>query len=363
MTDYTEQIESCIECDKCREICPICVVSDKEVYSPDNKIKLLTKVENNEPLDKDELDSIYLCTRCKACDDVCPSNIDITGIIQYERSLIAKQGREPQKTSHISNNISTKYNPKGLDNEGRMASWVTEDLEFSDDPSLAYMAGCWVAFKNIGIAQDTIRILNACGIKPKILSEELCCGLFLIDNGHMDEAKELAKKYTLYVESQGVKRLLVSCPSCYGVLKNVYPLLYREPKYEVVHALEFFKNLYDEGKIQFNKESGTVMLKDACPMVAMYDIPRELLGEIGFKFTEPFNKERFCCGAPAGVKPNYPEIANKIAAVSFDKAGDSDKIVTYCPFCLHHFDGVKEEMNINMPVEDISHIIWEAMKK
>ncbi|MBN1786059.1 MAG: (Fe-S)-binding protein [Candidatus Methanofastidiosa archaeon] len=363
MSSYLDQVNKCTDCGECGLICPICHVSDKGIYSPDNKIRQLGKIERNEELTKDELDTVYLCSRCGACNYVCPEDIDINGIIQYERSLIAKQKREPEKTSHIANNIITRFNPKGMDVPNMASMWVAEDLKFSEDSKLAYMAGCWVALKNVEIAQDTVRILNACGIRPKTLEKERCCGLFVIDNGHFDEIRRYAKEYTDYIESQGVEVLLVSCPACYDVMKNVYPELYRKPKYRVVSALEMFKDLYDQGKIKFDRTKGKVSMRDACPMKDVFSIPRELIGAMGYEIIEPFDGKIFCCGAPAGVKPNYPEISNAIGRITFEKSKDAEMIVSYCSFCKHHLDTISEADGSGLPVIDLSSVIWKNMRK
>jgi len=363
MSSFLDEVNKCTECGECGRICPISFVSDKEIYTPDNKIRQLEKIEKNEELTQDEYDTVYLCSRCGACNDVCPEGIDIYGIIQYERKLLADQGREPDKTKHISNNIFTKYNPKGMDIPDRLALWGADDLEFSEDSDMAYMAGCWVTLKNVSIAQDTVRILNACGIRPKVLDGERCCGLFMIDNGHMEDIKKYAKEYTDYIESQGVKKLLVSCPACYNVMKNMYSELYREPKYEVISAVDLFKQLYDEGKIKLKKSSGKVSIRDACPLKDIFDKPRELLNAMGYEIDEPFDGEVFCCGAPAGVKPNYPEISNAIGKVLLDRAKGNDCIVSYCPFCLYHIDSIKESENIDMPTLDLANLIWKNMEK
>jgi glycerol-3-phosphate dehydrogenase subunit C len=331
------------------------------MFTPENKIKILGKIETNEPLTQGELDSIYLCTRCGACNDMCPMDIDIAGIVQHCRSLLAKQGREPEKTTHIARNIMTKYNPQGLEEEDRCALWVTDDLRLSDESSTAYMAGCWVAFKNVQIAQDTVRLLNACDVTPRIVPEERCCGLFLIDNGHLDEAREYAREYTEYLESLGFEQLLVSCPGCYNVLNNIYPELYRAPKYKIVQTIEYFKELHDRGILELGNAGRTVMIKDTCHMKEQFDNARALLKAAGYEILDPFEKSRFCCGAPAGMKPNYPEISNAVGKYSLDRIGDAECVATYCPFCMHHFDGVREAYDMKVSIEDIASLLLHSM--
>jgi len=112
-------------------------------------------------------------------------DIPITDIIQYERQLLAEQEREPAKTTGISKNIIERNSPGGMDPSTRF-DWVTDDLEIAEKPDIAYMTGCWIAHSQPDIARSTIRLLNHVGSKPMLLKDEKCCGLFLIDNGHLD---------------------------------------------------------------------------------------------------------------------------------------------------------------------------------
>ncbi|MHC1592466.1 MAG: (Fe-S)-binding protein [Methermicoccaceae archaeon] len=362
MDPYQTAVDSCIDCGKCGETCPICMVSDNPIYTPDNKIKLVAKIASGEELEKDEFDSVYLCMQCGACNDVCPVDIPISKIIRHERELIAKQGKEPEKTKRIVNNVLEKKNTSGIDNSKR-SEWVTDDLRFSKKSDIGYMAGCWVAFKHPEIAQSTIRVLNSCGIEPMLLEEERCCGLFVIDNGHLDEAREYAIDYVNYIESLGIKKLLLSCPACYGVLKFYYAELYREPKFEVVATIELFKQLINEGKLKLKQAGGTVSVKDGCPLRHMYDVPREILASMGMEIAEICNKETLCCGAPAGVKPNYPDIADDIGMLSLQKAKEiSELMVTYCPFCQYHLEGVSEKRGVDEPMKDIASLLDENLE-
>jgi len=362
--EYLGQIASCTDCDLCTGVCAFSVVGEKELYSPKHKIAQLEKIANGEELSQDEYDTVYLCTRCGVCNDVCPVDIDLAGIIQHERGLLTRQGREPEKTAHIANNILTSYNPKGEKNEHRNDLWITEDLKLDPESKIAYMAGCWIAFKNVDIARDTVRILNACGITPRAIEEERCCGLFLVDNGYLDEMKEYAKSFTDYLESLGIEKIITSCPGCYIILGKAYESLYRKPSYEVVHAMDVFEQLYDDGKMKIKKQHGIVSLKDACPMKDMFDVPRKLLGAMGKDVQEIKGETTFCCGAPAGAKPNYPELSGKIGKVSLDRSSNTDTMVTYCSFCKHHFDGIKDAEGITSPeVKDIASVLWECLDK
>ncbi|WP_406661289.1 (Fe-S)-binding protein [Methanolobus sp. ZRKC3] len=361
MHKFQIEISSCIDCKKCWDVCPVNMVTEDNRFTPQGKIDVLGKVILGEELTKDEFDNIYLSTRCGACDDVCPVNIPITEIIQYERELLAKQGREPQKTTAISRNIIERNSPGSMDPSTRF-DWVSEDLEIAESSDIAYMAGCWVAHSQPQIAQSTIKLLNHAGIKPMIMKEEKCCGLFLIDNGHLEEAAEHAKKYVDYIESLGAKKVIASCPGCYLILKNEYAKLYREPEFEVEYTLPLFKQLIDEGKLNPKKLDYKVALRDACPVRDMKDMPRSILSGMGVELNELFDGKQVCCGGPAGLKPNFPEISADIAMMSVEDYKDrTDMLVSYCPFCMHHIGGVCGSQDVKLEMKDISELLAESV--
>ncbi|MFP4655760.1 MAG: (Fe-S)-binding protein [Methanohalobium sp.] len=363
MENYKHAVESCIDCKKCWDVCPVTKVIGNE-YTPQSKIELLSKIESGEELSEKEFDDIYLSSRCGACNEVCPVDIPIKEIIQYERSLLAEQGREPDKTTYIVQSILQHNNPGGKDDSKRF-DWVSDDLQIAEHSEIGYMVGCWIAHARPEIARATIRVLNAAGIEPMLMDKEKCCGLFLVDNGHFEQIKKHAKEYIDYIESLGIKKLIVSCPGCYRTINNSYPDFYREPEFDVVPAVTVFEELLDEGKIvPENKLNISAPLKDACHLRQMKDTPRKIFKQIGVETTEIFDDEIVCCGAPAGLKPNYPQTSADIAMLSVNKSKEtSDLMLAYCPFCIYHISGVSENMDVNIQVKDISVLLDDAIKK
>ncbi len=361
MHRFEAEISYCIDCKKCWDVCPVNMVTEGNRFTPQGKIESLAKIVAGEELTKDEMDNIYLSTRCGACDDVCPVNIPITDIIQYERELLAKQEREPAKTTAISRNIIENNSPGSMDPATRF-DWVTDDLDLAESSDVAYMAGCWVAHSQPDIARATIRLLNHAGIRPMILKEEKCCGLFLIDNGHLEQAAEHAKKFVDYIESLGVKKLVASCPGCYLVLSHDYPKLYRELNFEVEHSLNIFKDLIADGTLKPQNLDMTVSVRDACPLRYSKDVPRSILASMGVEVKEIFDGKQVCCGGPAGLKPNFPEIAADIAMMSVDSYKDkTGLLVSYCPFCMHHMGGVCKSKDEELKMKDVSVLLAESV--
>lgn len=358
---FQEEISSCTQCGECQNACPVSRVTGDGRFTPQGKIASLEKIIAGIPLTQDQIDNIYLSTRCGACDDACPMGIPITRIIQYERELLAQQGKEPAKTTAISKNILVRNSPGSMDPKTRF-DWVTDDLKIAESSEIAYMAGCWVAHSQPDIARATIRLLNHGGIVPMLIKDEKCCGLFLIDNGHMEEAAQHAKRFSEHIESLGIKQVVASCPGCYLVLKHEYPKLFRELGFSVEHSLNIFRNMIQDGRIRPGKLSHTVSVRDACPMWKTRDVSRDILLSTGVEIKELFDGQQTCCGGPAGLKPNFPDIAADIAMLSVrDYKERADLLVSYCPFCMHHIKGVCNSKNEDLNMKDIAVLLAESV--
>lgn len=357
MVDFIKEIRKCSECGRCEEICPITRVRDDSKYSPMSKINLLPKLSENKELSEKEYDNIYLCTRCGICDDYCPENIPISDIIQKEREIIAERGEEPEKTSHIIKNIFESHNPGGYEDSKRK-NWVTDELEFSDNSKIGYMAGCWISYEHPEIAQNTIKILNKAGVKPQLIENEKCCGLFVTDNGHIDDFKEYAINYINEIESQGIETLIVSCPACLHQIKHEYPEKYKKQSFEVKLSIEYFEKLIQEKKLKLRNKKSDLSIKDGCHAKEVINAPKNILNKINGE-THELSDEIICCGAPAGVKPLYPKISDEIGLLSVEKAEEtSEKMITYCPFCLLHFEDITERKKEKpKAIEDLTNYL------
>ena len=69
--------------------------------------------------------------------------------------------------------------------EPRTVGWVTPDLELDEDSEVLLFVGCTpyfdVVFREfrddlLEIPRSAVRLLNALGIRPRLLTSERCCG-------------------------------------------------------------------------------------------------------------------------------------------------------------------------------------------
>jgi glycerol-3-phosphate dehydrogenase subunit C len=341
------------------------LVTGRDTAGPWGKILAARALLKGEALDDELYDSVYQSTRCKACENVCPEGIKITEIIQALRHDLILDGCEPETHSNTAGNISRLGNPPGLPPEERLSDVEIPELRCGAE--YLYLTGCWVAYRMPEVARDTMELLQRAGVDFTMLGrDEFCCGIFQIDTGHLKEAAALAKKNIEMVESTGVKAIVTSCPSCANVYNNIYPKLYRKPRFDVLTVPQLLHALLKEDRIKIAKTlSQTFTYKDPCHLGrtgGCYDEPRELITATGARLVEmrDTREQAICCAAPAGVRVRYPDITASVEKhiLSEAKKTGAEAMVTSCPFCFLNFKQVSEDFE----VVDIAQLVRKQVE-
>ncbi len=198
-------------------------------------------------------------------------------------------------------------------------------------------------------------IFNKLGIDFILLPDEACCGLPVLNAGYKKDARNLAKKNLILFKEKNIKKIITNCPSCYHTFKHLYPELLTGKEnwdIEVEHATQtILKKLKSKGiksKIS-EQEREIIVYHDPCHLGRYSDIyeePRQVIELLGGKIIElPYNRENaICCGAGAGIKANFPEIAKQIAE---KKAGfipaQAEKIISPCGLCFSNLKSATDK--------------------
>lgn len=204
-----------------------------------------------------------------------------------------------------------------------------------------YYPGCLTKFVLEQEKENYKKILLSLGIDFIMISEELCCGMPVINAGYEKDARNLARKNYEILKKYSVNKIITNCPSCYSMFKDYKNLL---PYWdiEVEHITITIRNKLKYSKIK-QASSEEVAYHDPCHLSRNSGIseePREILKMIGYKIKEMKNNREnsLCCGGGAGLKVNESEIAEKIARKRIGHAIDlgMKKLITPCPLCFAH---------------------------
>jgi len=387
---------ACTECGRCQENCPAYLTEKplspkkligdlkdhflekgKVLISKDEKMKESSVLGKNLIGDVIKEDTIWACTTCRACQEVCPVlNEHIDKTLDMRRYLVLTESKFPKEMSTFFRNMENNSNPWGIGfaSRGNWAEGLNLKL-LSDDKNVDYLyfAGCAASFddRNKKIAHAVVKILQAANVNFGILgSEEKCCGETVRRLGNEYVAQMLINENIETFKNYNIKKIITTCPHCFGSLKNEYPDF--DGKFEVIHHTEIIHQLLKEGKIKVaNKQDGIITYHDSCYLGRyndIYDIPRDILNQVcvGEIKEMPRNRRKsFCCGAGGG-RMWLEENGKRINETRTEEALkiNSSIISTACPYCMTMFiDGLKaKNKDEEVQVMDIAEIVAQCME-
>ncbi|MEF3254115.1 MAG: 4Fe-4S dicluster domain-containing protein [Deferribacterales bacterium] len=369
--------DACVKCKRCQDRCPA-YASEKPLspmkFIADVGDSAFTGTELENVISKETL---WSCTTCGNCQEVCPAEIEhVNKIINMRRNLVLMEGEFPGDEVMLAvNNIETNGNPFGFAFATR-ADWAKElgvGL-FSDggEYDILYFVGCYASFdkRNIAIAKSFVEICKLANVRVGILGkEEKCCGEPVRKLGNEYLYQTIANENIEVFKKYKISRIVTTCPHCFNTLGRDYKELGLDVP--VVHHTQFISELINSGKIRLNSGKMLVTYHDSCYMgryMGIYDEPRDIIRSMGIEINEmDRNRENsFCCGGGGG-RIFVDEKGTKISALRVEMANKTgvDTIVANCPFCTTMFeDGLKvTSLDSSIKVKDLAEIVLERIIK
>jgi heterodisulfide reductase subunit C len=86
-----EHIKRCFACGTCTVVCPVFSVNDQ--YNPRKIIRMILLGLKDEVL---KSNSIWLCSGCYSCYELCPRDVKITHLMTAVRNIAVKEGYIPK---------------------------------------------------------------------------------------------------------------------------------------------------------------------------------------------------------------------------------------------------------------------------
>jgi Fe-S oxidoreductase/nitrate reductase gamma subunit len=326
-------------------------------------------------------DEVFACTTCRACDEICPVDIEIVDrILDMRRYLTLMESDFPTELGKAFVAMENQSNPWGLSQQAR-ADWTSE-LDFDvpilgkdkDTADYLWFVGCAGSFddRNTAVSVSLARLLHRAGIDFAILGQrEMCTGDAARRSGNEFVFQQLALQNIATFEELGVKKIITQCAHCFNTLGNEYGQFGGE--YEVVHHSQLLAELLLEGRIEEpRKENGEVKkiaYHDACYLGRHNDVylaPRRVVGASGNDVVEMERNgtRALCCGAGGARFWMEENTGKKVNVERAEEAlgTDADEIAVACPFCFVMLDdGVKELGRDDVPVRDIAMILADGL--
>jgi Fe-S oxidoreductase len=349
-----------------------------ELVEIESKIKSLLDSKNSLIGDVISPDTLWACTTCRACEQVCPVTIEhVPRIIAMRQGQTLMQGDYPEELNTTLRGLERNANPWGIGYDKR-ADWaeglgVTTMAEDSDVEYL-FWVGCAGSFddRSKKVSKSIVKILQKAGIRFAILGvEEKCTGDFARRVGNEMLYQMMAQENVETLNGYNVKKIITACPHCLNTLKHEYPQM--GGHFEVIHHTEFVAHLVRTGKIKLDSSlDQSLTYHDPCYLGRynrVYEEPRFILNSVvasnGIVELDRHGTESFCCGAGGGRMWMEETIGKRINIERSEEIiGKSVAgAAVACPFCLTMLeDGMKElGRDEDIKIRDIAEIVADHM--
>jgi Fe-S oxidoreductase len=410
---------TCTECGRCKEVCPA-HTTDKPLnmhdFNDSLKFELLDNADNiikrakladsikkdGDPEKNEEIkarileqmaelnskkpligeviseDTLWACTTCRACEEVCPVTIEqVPRIIAMRQGQALMAGVYPQELNVAFKGLERNGNPWGIGYDKR-ADWAdgldVKIMAENADVDYLLWVGCAGSFddRSKKVSVSMVKILQKAGISFAILGkEEKCTGDFARRAGNEIMYQMMAQENIETLNNYKVKKIIAACPHCFNTLQHEYPQM--GGNYEVIHHTDFIDQLIKSGKITLNKSlEGSLTYHDPCFLGrynSIYDQPRSILQSLskdGLKELDRHGKESFCCGAGGGRMWMEETIGKRINVERAEEIAGQQvaNVAVACPFCLTMIEDGMKELNKDEEIktQDICELVAKNME-
>lgn len=383
------QIHACSQCRSCVEACPAVGASG------DGNLSALTRLEKLKRLlrERSQLfrrlfrrqapsegdlkpfgETVFRCTLCGNCQEVCPVGIGLKDLwISLRQDLVDSRGYPP-KIDMIRENLLGSHNVFAEDNDER-ADWVEDMGEEPEDglikpaAKVVYFTGCVASYFPLAqkIPVALAEVFQASEVDFTLLGpEEWCCGFPLLGAGLMGLFEAFRDHNLQAVKKKKAEQVVFACPSCFQMWREHYP---REVP--IAHASQFLLALLREGRVPLKELPLKVTYHDPCDLgrgARVFDAPREVLRSIpGVTFVEmERNREACrCCGGGGNLEMIDADLSSRIAKEKIQDVLDTgaQAVVSACQQCVRTMTTYVRRNKVPLEVMDIAQLVRRALKR
>ena len=407
----------CIRCASCLNICPIFRLVGGHVFG---KVytggigTILTAWHDNL---KSSEDIQGLCIQCGACKDVCPSKIDIPGLIlEIRRRLVKDQGlpmlhksiyavvnnRRLFHTMLRAASVAGKPFSKGSKFIRHLPMFLADLTDGRSLPAIAakplrdtikkirqpaglkeravFYAGCLIDFAYPEMGEALVKILNKGGIEVVFPDDQTCCGAPARYSGAYEVAAKNAADNIEALLAERADYVVSACPTCTVALDHEFIATFqslgqstnmaraRELAAKVIDFSTLVKKLVDEGRLTLKEGEtlGKITYHDSCHLKRTMHAekpPRELLEKAGYEIAEMFECD-ICCGMGGSYSLKLPEVSAPILQRKLKNIKDTGAPVVAmdCPGCVMQIRGGMDQDGAPVQVRHTVELLAERLQ-
>lgn len=358
----------CVLCGLCLPHCPTYQVFHTENESPRGRISLFKALADGDLSLSDPLfNSLDHCLGCRACEKMCPSQVDYSRITDLSRQLLV-QSIQTQQSIKQKVAETVLQNPS-LRSLAKLSSRLTGKASLEESypvdnaiGSVALFTGCTGELFETQTLLDGITLLNACGYEVIVPPDQYCCGAIKRRQGDLDgmyqQINNNIELFTPLLTPQATPQVkdcqaVISLNNhCSGQLKEYAHLMIgsdsqnmAEHSFDIITFLhQAFKNKTPE----FLPLQNSIIMHTSCSLKNVLNEAAHLESLLAYIPELQINKldAKICCGAAGSYRLRYPEIANQLLNDKLQQIMhfDSPLLVSSNLGCsMHYTQGLKKQ--------------------
>ncbi len=383
---------ACTECGRCQAVCPAHAAG--QPLSP----KLLIMDLRDALLDEEGIgghrklgdghrellggaiqdDTLWACTTCRACMEVCPLHIEhVPKIVDMRRQLVEQGRMEPKLQDTLA---SLAQNGNSFNQSERMRARWTKDLGFTikdarkEPVDVLWFVGDFASYdpRVQRLTRSVARVLHEARVDFGILYEsERNSGNDVRRVGEEGLFEMLAQHNVDVLSRCTFKRIMTTDPHSLNALGQEYRAM--GAKYKVMHYTQLLLELLESGALEPAGPIGKVATyHDPCYLGRYnggFDAPRQVMNKLMVHVHEMgrCRENSFCCGAGGGriwmgdsgikERPSENRIREAVAL------GDAKYFVVACPKDVVMYTAAVQTLGMEdrIEVKDVIELVEMAL--
>ncbi len=391
-------IETCAHCGLCSEACHFYLSRDKDPrFSPVGKVKQTVW----EMIDKKGKVSVEFmkqatqiaqteCNLCRRCVQYCPFGIDIGYMMSLVRRIVHKLELTPLYIQDTAHSHSATMNQMWVKDDEWIDALIWQEDEIREELPLARIPlekeGAEIMYSVIGpepkfrtqLIYQAAAIMNEAGCDWTMPAtpgwDNSDMAMF---TGDVEMMGRLKRTHFETAARLRVKKIVMG--ECGHAFRSVYDtgnrvLGWQMPPVQVVHALEFYWDLLNAGKIKVAKQiEEPVTFHDPCNVVrgrGLHEKAREVVRAFCPNLVEmhPNREHNICCAAGGGVINCGPPFKNSRVESNSIKAEQLKATgvricIAPCHNCHGGLEDIIHKYKLDMELKFLGEIIYNCMEK
>jgi len=390
-------VQTCVRCGMCSGSCHHYISHDNDpTYAPAAKVKqtvwyMLDKDGNvsKEDIKKYARIAFTECNLCRRCVQFCPFGIDIAYLISLVRRICCLIGTVPQyiqdqALSHMqTTNMLWFRQDEWLDT----VQWLEDELRAEiknariprgkKDADVLYLAHGLEAKYMTGLLTNMAKIMNVAEIDwtmPDTDGWDYTNKAFYAQD--YETMSMVVRRHYENAFNLGVKRIVMGeCGHAFrtGIYEGVRFLGWKESPIPYIHGVQFFYELFMEGRIKIAKKiEEPVTVQDPCNIVryrGMGDMIRYIIRQTCENFIDinPGYEYNYCCSAGGGMVdagPPWKMARIEGGKVKADQIRDTGAkiVIAPCHTCHKGIEDLNDYYKLGVHVKFLTDVIAETME-